>query len=80
MVLLPIIGATFLELLKFIEDPSIAEGIAPAALASGFMAAFLAGLFACAVMIRIVKRGKLVYFAIYCLIVGTLAVAYGLVF
>ncbi len=45
-------------------------------LGSGFIAAFLAGLLACTWMIRLVKNSKLTYFAIYCLIVGLLAIAY----
>lgn len=43
-------------------------------LSSGFVAAFLAGLFACTWMISIVKRSKLTYFSIYCLGVGLLAI------
>lgn len=40
----------------------------------GFIAAFIAGLFACTWMIAIVRKSKLTYFAIYCLIVGLLAI------
>ncbi|MDX9908256.1 MAG: hypothetical protein RBS23_02250 [Mariniphaga sp.] len=40
----------------------------------GFFAAFLSGLLACSLMIKIVKRGKLIYFAIYCLIAGFFAI------
>ncbi len=47
-----------------------------APLAAGFVAAFLAGLVACSVMIGLVKRSKLVYFSLYCFIVGILAIAY----
>ncbi len=46
----------------------------------GFIAAFIAGLFACNWMIAIVKRSKLSYFAIYCLLVGLLAIGYGIWF
>ena len=42
----------------------------------GFIAAFLAGLFACNWMISLVKNSKLYYFAIYCFIVGALAIGY----
>lgn len=42
----------------------------------GFIAAFLAGLFACNWMISLVKNSKLYYFAIYCFIIGTLAIGY----
>ncbi len=45
-------------------------------LIAGFIAAFIAGLFACRWMIALVKRSKLVYFSIYCFIVGILSIAY----
>ncbi len=41
----------------------------------GFIAAFVAGLFACTWMIALVRKSKLSYFAIYCLIVGIIAIA-----
>jgi len=50
------------------------------ALSVGFIAAFLAGLLACTWMIALVKRSKLSYFAIYCLVVGLLAIVYGMFF
>ena len=46
----------------------------------GFIAAFIAGLFACNWMIAIVKRSKLSYFAIYCLVIGLVAIGYKLFF
>ena len=42
----------------------------------GFIAAFIAGLFACTWMINLVKKSKLTYFSIYCLIVGLIAIGY----
>lgn len=47
-------------------------------LSIGFVAAFIAGLFACTWMISLVKKSKLSYFAIYCLVVGTIAIAFSL--
>lgn len=47
-------------------------------LSVGFIAAFIAGLFACTWMIAIVKKSKLQYFAIYCFIVGLIAIGYTL--
>lgn len=47
-------------------------------LGSGFIAAFIAGLFACTWMIALVKRSKLSYFAIYCVIVGLIAIGFSL--
>ncbi|MBR0363194.1 MAG: UDP-diphosphatase, partial [Alistipes sp.] len=49
-------------------------GISTAALAAGFIAAFVVGCLACRFMIDIVKRGKLVWFALYCAIVGVVAI------
>lgn len=44
----------------------------------GFLGAFVVGLLACQWMINLVKNGKLVYFSIYCFIVGTIAIGCGL--
>ncbi|MEM6845958.1 MAG: undecaprenyl-diphosphate phosphatase [Bacteroidota bacterium] len=75
MVLAPILGASLLEVLDYLEEPASAEAISSLALILGFLAAFISGLLACQWMIAIVKRGKLIYFAIYCFIVGTIAIA-----
>ncbi len=71
MVLIPILGAMLLDIIEIIRFPALAEGISVLALVSGFIAAFITGIIACRWMIAIVKKGKLIYFAIYCLIVGT---------
>jgi undecaprenyl-diphosphatase len=47
-------------------------------LSIGFIAAFIAGLFACTWMIKLVKNSKLSYFAIYCVVVGLIAITYAL--
>lgn len=69
MVLVPILGEAFLELLKGNFSPAT-SGVPTATLLAGFFAAYLSGLFACKVMIKIVSRGKLYYFAIYCALLG----------
>jgi len=46
-------------------------------IALGFIAAFISGLFACTWMISLVKKSKLTYFAVYCIIVGLLAIGFG---
>ncbi len=74
MVLIPILGASLLELKNYVHDPTLTEGISGTALATGFIAAFIAGVVACRWMIRIVKKGKLIYFAVYCSIVGSIAI------
>lgn len=48
------------------------------ALSIGFMAAFISGLFACTWMITLAKKSKLSYFAIYCVVVGVIAIIYSL--
>lgn len=48
------------------------------ALSIGFVAAFVAGLFACTWMIALVKKSKLSYFAIYCIVVGIIAIIWSL--
>jgi len=47
-------------------------------LSVGFIAAFVAGLFACTWMIALVKKSKLSYFAIYCVVVGIAAIIFSL--
>jgi undecaprenyl-diphosphatase len=72
MVLVPIIGENILGLVKGDFSQGGSVGILP--LAVGFLAAFISGLLACKWMIRIINRGKLIYFAIYCLIVGVITI------
>ena len=92
MVLPPILGATLLKVRKYFEDPEVINGVVTPvadaaavgtevgtpALIAGFIAAFVAGLLACQWMIALVKRSKLDYFAIYCLLVGAIAIVWGL--
>ena len=73
MVLLPIIGASILQVKDYVEDPSVHQiGVLP--LVVGFLASFVSGFIACKWMLKIVKKGKLTYFAIYCLVVGIIAI------
>lgn len=77
MVLIPILGEAFLELLDILSgEVTSTLGIVP--MLVGFLAAFLTGCFACRFMIDIVRRQQLIYFAIYCLCVGVFAIIYGL--
>ena len=72
MVMIPVIGAVVLDFLTLKHKSEISIGILP--LFIGFITAFLSGWFACKWMISIVSRGKLIYFAIYCIIVGLIAI------
>ncbi|MBR1632029.1 MAG: undecaprenyl-diphosphate phosphatase [Paludibacteraceae bacterium] len=73
MVLVPIIGQAMLTLLDILKDGA-AGGISVTALAVGFVAAFVSGCAACKFMINLVKRGNLIWFAIYCAIVGIVSI------
>lgn len=68
MVLVPILGEAFLSIVK--GEMSGSADISVISLAAGFVAAFVSGLLACKVMIEIVKRFKLTWFAIYCALLG----------
>lgn len=73
MVLIPILGEAFLDLLKILKGEVVSDlGIVPAIV--GFVAAFVTGCLACKFMLEIVRRQRLVWFAIYCAIVGTVAI------
>lgn len=78
MVLVPILGETFLELISG-ELSEVKTGIAMLPLMAGFVAAFFSGLFACKAMIELVKRTKLKGFALYCAIVGVAAIIFAYV-
>ena len=65
MVLVPILGETFLEV---VGGEFGASSVGTLSLVLGFVSAFLSGLFACKVMIALVKKAKLSWFALYCLI------------
>ncbi len=77
MVLIPILGEALLDALKGGFSPS-ASGISTLALVAGFFAAFVSGFLACRWMIGLVKKGKLIYFAVYCAVVGAASVIYSL--
>lgn len=77
MVLVPILGETFLELIG--GGFSVASsGLPVGVILVGAFSAFLSGLFACRLMINIVKRAKLRYFSLYCLIIGSIAIIYSI--
>lgn len=78
MVIPPIIGEALLDL-KDIAFPA-ADAVATTPISTlslvvGFLAAFISGCLACKWMINIVKKGKLIWFAAYCAVVGILAIA-----
>ena len=72
MVIPPILGEALLDGMKLMKGEAIAGDIPALSLIVGFVAAFVSGCLACKWMINIVKKGKLVYFGIYCAIAGAL--------
>ncbi len=70
MVMPPILGQALLDGVALAQGENIAGDIPLSSLLIGFIAAFVSGCLACKWMINIVKRGKLIYFAVYCAIVG----------
>jgi undecaprenyl-diphosphatase len=71
MVIVPILGASLLQIKDILETPAIVGSTSFGALAVGFITALLFGIIACKWMIRIVQKGKLLYFAIYCFIIAS---------
>ena len=69
MVLVPILGEAFLEI---VGGEMAASTVGALPLVLGFLSAFVAGLFACRVMIALVKKTKLGWFALYCAVVAAL--------
>lgn len=76
MVIPPILGEAILDILKTATGEAPAGDIPTLSLVVGFLTAFVAGCLACKWMINIVKKGKLIYFAIYCAIVGAATVIF----
>jgi undecaprenyl-diphosphatase len=75
MVIIPILGEVLLDLFKggFSVESS---GFSPMVLLAGFLSAFVTGLLACHWMIRLVTRGRLIYFAYYCIALGITVIIY----
>ena len=71
MVLAPIMGQALLDI---VDGGFAIDGVATAPLIAGFVSAFVVGCLACKYMINLVKRGKLIWFAAYCAVVGVVAI------
>lgn len=81
MILAPILGATLLKCKDLFEaeaSTSISSNFLPYLF--GFIAAFVSGVLACRLMLRLVQEGKIVYFSIYCFIIGLIAMMIGWMF
>ncbi len=76
MVIPPILGEALLDVLKGLKGEEPFGGIDTMPMIVGFLAAFLSGCVACKWMINLVKKGKLIYFAIYCALAGVLTILF----
>lgn len=78
MVIVPVLGEALLNV-KDVLDQGFAvamNGISFSAILIGFLAAFITGCLACRWMINIVKKGKLIWFAVYCVVIGVIAIIF----
>ena len=74
MVIPPILGEALLDVIKMAKGDNPFGDVSAIALVVGFVAAFVSGCIACKWMINIVKKGKLIYFGIYCAIAGAVTI------
>ena len=75
MVIIPILGEALLDVKKMLEPANAAAAKAEALpMAVGFLAAFIVGCLACKWMISLVNKGKLYWFALYCVVVGVICI------
>jgi len=81
MVIIPVIGAVGKDLYdNYIATPVVVSNqIGVGVLAIGFVTAFVSGLLACRWMLKIVKNSNLIYFAIYCLVAGLVAIGFSFI-
>ncbi len=71
MVIIPVLGESFLDLIK---GGFTSGAIELMPMITGFIAAFISGLFACKFMIKIVNKGNLLWFSLYCIAIGITAI------
>ncbi|MDD4430559.1 MAG: undecaprenyl-diphosphate phosphatase [Bacteroidales bacterium] len=79
MVIIPILGESFLQLISGELIDATDSGLPLSSLLIGVVTAFVSGYIACKWMLKLVKNGKLIWFALYCTIVGLLALILPLV-
>lgn len=78
MVIIPILGQALLDIKDYLTAPaeSAVNEIGAIPMIVGFLASFIVGCLACKWMLDIVKKGKLIWFAVYCVIVGALCLIF----
>lgn len=73
MVIIPILGEALLDIKDIASEPaSSATAIDPMTMLIGFLASFVVGCCACRWMLSLVNRGKLVWFSLYCIVMGVI--------
>jgi undecaprenyl-diphosphatase len=79
MVIIPILGEALLDVKDLLTEgtTAVSASIGFMPMLVGFLAAFIVGCCACKWMIELVKRGKLIWFAVYCLVVGLICILKG---
>lgn len=78
MVIIPILGAGVLEIPKLINNQE-PNNISMVPMLVAFFTSFVIGIISCKLVMNIVKKGKLIYFSAYCLIIGFIAIISGLI-
>lgn len=79
MVIIPILGEMFLDIVGGDFSAAANSGLPISSLIIGFVTAFVSGCVACKWMLNIVKKGKLIWFAVYCVAAGAFAIILSLV-
>ncbi len=76
MVIIPILGEALLDVKKMIsaEVPADAPEVSATCLIVGFLASFIVGCAACKWMLKLVNKGKLIWFAVYCVAIGLVCI------
>lgn len=82
MAIPPILGMALLDVKDMLEVgvEEAMDGISASSLIVGFLAAFIMGCLACKLMINLVKKGKMIWFAAYCAVVGIAVLVWQLFF
>lgn len=70
MVILPILGEMLLDIKDMVTEPAAGASVAALPMVVGFVSAFVVGCAACSWMLSLVKKGKLVWFSLYCVAMG----------
>lgn len=78
MVLIPILGEAFLDTVKFLQAQETVTSLPISSMITGFLAAFVTGCLACKFMIGVVRKQKLVWFALYCFVAGLFSIVYSI--